>query len=200
MTILLAALDTIDTPGPEWQSVFDFLKVLGATAGIVIGMLLAYVFASRGLASISNRKYLPPPLVASLRRILRWAAIVVAILLVLQSWGVLGNILIALTTVLALVAIGFVAVWSVLSNAFCSLILLVVRPFRVGDTLRFPPDEFGGKVVDFSLVFTTLETDDGLFLQVPNNVFFQRIILREPGEKAIGLGHQLYEEQNAEVR
>jgi small-conductance mechanosensitive channel len=90
----------------------------------------------------------------------------------LQSIGALHSVVTAVTGVFALVAIGFVAVWSVLSNTLCSLILMVVRPFRVGDTIGFPPDDYRGKVVNFNMIFTTLETDDGLLLQVPNNTFF----------------------------
>jgi small-conductance mechanosensitive channel len=115
----------------------------------------------------------------------------------LQSIGVLHSVVTAVTGVFALVAIGFVAVWSVLSNTLCSLILMAVRPFRVGDTIGFPPDDYRGKVVNFNMIFTTLETDDGLLLQVPNNTFFQRPIMRKKGSWQIGLQDQLYERANA---
>jgi len=199
MSVLFAALEADGAAPINWESALAFAQTLGTTIFIIAGAVLVYLFASKGLGSIQKRGYLPAPLVATLRGVLRWAAVVAVILLVLQSWGVLGNIFVALTTVLALVAIGFVAVWSILSNALCSLILIVARPFRVGDTLEFPPDELSGKVVNFNLLFTTLQTDDGLFLQVPNNVFFQRMILRKPGEDAIGLDRQLYEQENAKV-
>jgi small-conductance mechanosensitive channel len=77
---------------------------------------------------------------------------------------------------------------------------MIVRPFRVGDTIGFPPDDFRGKVVNFNMIFTTLETDDGLLLQVPNNTFFQRPIMRKKGSWHIGLQDQLYERANANGR
>ena len=107
------------------------------------------------------------------------------------------SVVTAVTGVFALVAIGFVAVWSVLSNTLCSLILMVIRPFRVGDTIGFPPDDYRGKVVNFNMIFTTLETDDGMLLQVPNNTFFQRPIIRKKGSWHIGLQDQLYQRANA---
>jgi small-conductance mechanosensitive channel len=197
---LFAAQEADNTVPIAWESAIAIAEVLGTTLVIIVGTVLVYLFASKGLGSIQKRGYLPPPLVATLRGVLRWTAVVAGILLVLQSWGVLGNIFVALTTVLALVAIGFVAVWSILSNALCSLILIVARPFRVGDELEFPPDGIAGKVVNFNLLFTTLQAHDGFFLQVPNNVFFQRMILRKPGEEAIGLDRQLYEEEDADFR
>ncbi len=59
---------------------------------------------------------------------------------------------------------------------------------------------FTAKVVNFNLLFTTMETEDGLLLQVPNNTFFQRPIMRKKGHSNIGLSDQLYESQNATLQ
>jgi small-conductance mechanosensitive channel len=96
----------------------------------------------------------------------------------------------SLTAVLALVAVGFVAVWSVLSNAFCSVMLMVSRPFNVGDTIEIPGEGWGGKVIDFNLIFTTLRDEQGVMLQVPNNLFFQKPIRRVIGVNTIPLDQQ----------
>jgi len=82
---------------------------------------------------------------------------------------------------LALVAIGFVAVWSVLSNALCSLLLVLFRPFDLDDFVEFPGEEIQGRVKDLNILYTILETADGALYQVPNNVFFQKTIKRIPG-------------------
>ena len=80
--------------------------------------------------------------------------------------------------VLALIAIGFFAVWSTLSNVLCSLFLLTVRPFHMGDEVELLPDPVRGRVIDLNLFFTTLATDDGRLVQIPNNLFFQRVAVR----------------------
>jgi small-conductance mechanosensitive channel len=79
---------------------------------------------------------------------------------------------------LALIGVGFVAVWSTLSNVLCTFLLLTVRPFRVGDELELVPDPLRGRVVDLNLFFTTLEAEDGRLIQLPNNFFFQRAVMR----------------------
>ncbi|MBK8478825.1 MAG: mechanosensitive ion channel [Opitutaceae bacterium] len=91
---------------------------------------------------------------------------------------------------LALIGIGFVAVWSVLSNVLCTLLLLTVRPFRIGDELELPPDPFRGRVIDLNLFFTTLQAADGRLVQIPNNLFFQRGLLRRRAEVGVSLGEQ----------
>lgn len=175
----------------------QYTPILTASLGLIAGAVVFYLLIARALKSLQNRRYLPEQLVASLRRIGLWIVLAVTTLILLQRLGVLHSVITAVTGMFALLAIGFVAVWSVLSNTLCSLILLVIRPYRVGDTLSFPPDDLRGKVVNFNLIFTTLQTEDGCLLQVPNNIYFQRPVVRKPGQWRIGLADQLYESKNA---
>ena len=43
------------------------------------------------------------------------------------------------------------------------------------DTVELLPENLKGRAVDRNLMFTVLAEDDGSFLQVPNNLFFQKI-------------------------
>lgn len=193
-----------ETYMPTMEQVISNLEDMGGSIVLASVILLVvfglYLLSSRILAVSVKRKQLPEKMVRALRRILRWGALVVAVLLLLQAFGLLGSAVTALASIFALVAIGFVAVWSVLSNTLCSLILLITRPFRVGDMIRFPGDDIEGKVVNFNMVFTTMKTDDAAMVEIPNNLFFQRLIVRIPAKhKPIELGEQLYEEKDAKV-
>ena len=92
-----------------------------------------------------------------------------------------------------LIAVGFFASWSVLSNAFCSVILLVYQPFTVGHTIELSDAEVKGKVVNFNLLYTTLEAADGELIHVPNNLFFQQPIRKLAGGGGASLDQQLLE-------
>ncbi len=98
----------------------------------------------------------------------------------------------------ALVATAFVALWSTLSNILCTILILITRPFRIGDEIAFPPDELEGRVIDLSFFFTTLETRDGRFMNVPNTTFFQRIMVRRETKGGKELGEQLAAPKPAE--
>lgn len=93
-----------------------------------------------------------------------------------------------LGSIVALIGVGFVAVWSTLSNMLCTLLLLTVRPFRIGDEVELTPENLKGTVVDLNLFFTTLLTVDDRHVQIPNNFFFQRAIIcrRGPGGASPG--------------
>jgi small-conductance mechanosensitive channel len=185
---------------PEWTR--DTALILEKASLIAIALAatwLSYVLLSRGLSHAQRAGHVAEPIVRFLRRLLRIVATVAAVLLLFQVLGVLESALAALAAMLAMIAIGFVAVWSVASNFLCSLILLLARPFRVGDSIALPPDPVGGRVVNFNMLYTTLRTDDGAVLHVPNNMFFQRVVQRWPGTKQIELQEQLPRPEDADV-
>ncbi|MFO7724388.1 MAG: mechanosensitive ion channel family protein [Oceanipulchritudo sp.] len=86
----------------------------------------------------------------------------------------LGNVWTAISTLVALVAIGFFAVWSILSHMTAAVVLFLQRPFRVGDYLQFGDEAYSGKVVGMGLFFTQVEDAGGGRSQIPNNLLFQR--------------------------
>ena len=179
------------------EHIIPLLKGLGGVIVIIIAVAVVYRVVSRLIRVAERGGRLSPTVGVALRRIARWAAIVVAIFASLQVIGVFEDAWTFLSTVLAMVAIGFVAVWSVLSNTMCSVILMIARPFEVGDTVELAPEGLKGRVVNFTLIFTTLRREDDSLIQVPNNMFFQKAVIRERGQHTIGLDEQLNRPEDA---
>lgn len=93
-------------------------------------------------------------------------------------WSTLG-------AALSLIAIGFVAMWSILSHMLASILIVVFRPFEVGDRVEIVGDDpVGGEVTDLNPVYTTMRTEDGGTLQIPNNLFFQKAMKRRTAAPA----------------
>src|SRR5690606_98417 len=131
---------------------WDYLKpmlIQGALATLItIAIAIAvYQVVVRSLRLLSSRGQLSPAVAMVIAKLLRWVMVLIVLSLILQTFGLLENAWTTMTAVLGLVAIGFVAVWSVLSNTLCSLILLITRPFEIGDNIEIPADNIGGKVV-----------------------------------------------------
>jgi small-conductance mechanosensitive channel len=112
-----------------------------------------------------------------------------ALLLVLERLGVSAAVLwAAFTGFAAVAAVAFFAVWSVLSNIFCSLLIFATRPFRLYEQIELLEDGekagLKGRVIDINLIYTTLQEDatrdgqTGPTLQIPNSLFFQRAVRR----------------------
>lgn len=166
------------------------LDIVSAVVLIVIGAWVLRKLVRWFLTSLGHRKLLPAQLIEAARRAASYLIILVAILLVLKSLGVSAKVLWSgVTGFLAVAAVAFFAAWSVLSNIFCALLLLTTRPFRVGDYIEVleSGDKTGlrGTVTAIHLIYTTLtENEPGpatSVLQVPNSLFFQRVVRRTSG-------------------
>ena len=133
-----------------------------------------------------------------LRGVLRWLIMGTAVLVVLERLGVSATVLwTALSGFVAVAAVAFFAIWSVLSNLFCAVLIYTVGPFRLGDVVELvdSTDKPGikGRVVAINLLYTTLIEPEELgtgsaMVQVPNSLFFQRSVRRWRGSEAFPVG------------
>lgn len=176
----------------QLQEAFPFdVKTAGAVLIVVIVSFLFYGLLRRGITLLGKRGALADPVVRMMRIALRWIFVGITILVVLQTLGILANVWTALLAGIAMVAIGFFAMWSVLSNTLCTLLVLVYQPFKIGDWVEVPADNLSGLVIDLNLIFTTLRGADGELIQIPNNTFFQKPIRRKTGKSQVSLYEQL---------
>ncbi|MHB0766420.1 mechanosensitive ion channel domain-containing protein [Stutzerimonas sp. NM35] len=160
---------------------------------IVLILLIAYILQRlvvRGLTRLGSRYPLPPELLLPLRGGIRWFIIGGALIMVLERFGVSATVLwTAFSGFVAVAAIAFFAIWSVLSNLLCAVLIMTVGPFRLGDLVElvesFEKPIVKGRVMDINLLYTTLqevnEDGTGATVQVPNSLFFQKVVRRWRG-------------------
>ena len=178
----------------------QFLAALPLLIGIIVGAFVLSYVSCRGLQLLADRTSLTHNDVAPFRRIVKWIIRVVAIVLILSVLGFkLDGIWGVMSTVLAMIAIGFVAVWSVLSNVSCTVIMLIARPFHIGDEIEIAGEPISGRVVDLNFVYTTLKDAEGRLVQIPNNLFFQKVVKRRVNPVPVTLAAQLSSRQHADV-
>jgi small-conductance mechanosensitive channel len=169
-----------------------FIAALPAVIGVVAGAILINFAVGRMMKLFAVKAHFTDREVAPFRRVVQLVVFATAIVLILEIFGInLGGIWAVLSTLLAIVGVGFVASWSMLSNSFCTFMILMFRPFAIGDEIEFAGEPVHGKVVDLNFIYTTLRCDDGSDLQVPNNLFFQKVLKRRHGGGSISLTAQL---------
>ena len=158
--------------------------LLQSLAAVIIAWLAFYLI-TRGLGKLSSKGLIPSDLRRILQSLIKWLILIVLLLVVLGLFGIsVASFWAALSGVLVLMAIGFVAVWSLLSNLLCSVLLIIFAPFRIDDEIEIQdpasPVTMRGRVRDINLMFTTLRVTDEAgvesLVRVPNNVFFQKYI------------------------
>jgi small-conductance mechanosensitive channel len=154
----------------------------------VLAILVLNRLARRWLGIAGARLNLPHLPVPAITRIIAAAVWVIAAMVILDIWGIsLGGLWTLLVSVAAIIGVGFLATWAMISNVTASVLIAVLRPFRLGQTVELLPEKLRGRVVDRDLMFTTLREDNGSVLQVPNNLFFQKVFRVEgDGSQPIG--------------
>lgn len=187
-----------------WQGLRElvpsFITALPVAIVIILGGVLINLVASRALSLLAKRTDLSEADVAPARNMLRWLVRIIVFVLVLSVFGFeLGGIWALVSTVFAMIAIGFVAVWSLLSHSTATILLVIIRPFQVGDDIALLSENMAGRVVDLNFFFTTLLDHEGNEWRVPNNLFFQKVMKRTKQPASISLSSQLNNPEPATV-
>jgi small-conductance mechanosensitive channel len=177
-----------------------FVSALPAAFAIIIGAIVLNFVIKRGLKIVADRTSLTDNDVAPFGKILGWAVFIGTIIVLLGVFGFdLGGMWAMITGVGAMIAVGFIAVWSVLSNWLCTMVILITRPFAIGDEVEFVGEQTKGRVVDLNFIYTSLRAEDGATLQVPNNLFFQKVLKRYHAAVPTPLASQLNRNQPADA-
>ncbi len=168
------------------------IATLPAALAIIVGAIILRLVAARVLYLLAASTSLTREMVMPFVRLVRVAINVLALVLILGVFGFnLGGLWAMFATVLGMIAIGFVAVWSLLSNTSATLLILILRPFQVGDDIELAGDPVKGRVIDLNFFYTTLLDEDGRLCQIPNNLFFQKTLKRRCNEPSVSLAFQL---------
>ena len=186
---------------PDFSEILPVLIAAAPSAlVIIIGAILLNLAVGRALLLIARRSRFTEQEIGPVRRTIKWIITITATVFVLGTFGLnVGGMWGVLSTVLAMVAIGFVAVWSVLSNILCTIIIMIFRPFAVGDEIEFAGEPVKGRVTDLNFIYTTLDAGDGSVMQVPNNQFFQKIIRRRHGTAVVSATAHLRTQHNTHL-
>lgn len=182
--------------------------VLASIITVLIAFLI-YKLIAHGLNRLSKAGLIPHQLRTTITPIIKWLIVIITALLSFGYFGVsVNSFWAALSGVLVLVAIGFVAVWSILSNILCSILLVIFAPFRIGDDIEIQdpsaPIVLRGKVMGINMFFTTIEeaghdsdSQKSPSTRVPNNLFFQKYVRRWPGTGTQSLKSYLADEHKS---
>lgn len=176
---------------PDWAQ--PWLELITVGLQIVLVVLIAILVRALVLRLISRvvqRHSLPLELIVGGRRFSTFLIFGGVLLFVLDRFGVSSTVLwTAITGFATVAAVAFFAAWSVLSNIFCSVLIYTTRPFRLHDHIEIleSGDKAGfcGEVLDIHLIHTTLRETfpdkEPSLLQVPNSLFFQRMVRVKTG-------------------
>ncbi len=141
------------------------LNVLAAALILIVGWIAAAWLERLVRSSVRRDERLDAALVSVIGRVARWAVLVFTIIAVLDRFGVQTTSLVALLGAAGL-AIGL-ALQGTLSNVAAGVMLLSLRPFRIGEAVDVGGT--AGSVEEFGLFVTKLRSFEGVPVFVPNS-------------------------------
>jgi small conductance mechanosensitive channel len=159
----------INSANENFQKVIDIistwgLSVVGALAILVIGFMAAGWASRLTQSALGKTKKVDETLCHFLASVVRYAIIIFTLLAVLDRFGVETTSFIAVLGAAGL-AVGL-AFQGILSNIAAGVMLLLFRPFKVGQVIE--TGGIAGKVEVISLFTTELNTPDNVHIVVPN--------------------------------
>ncbi|ALL14991.1 mechanosensitive ion channel family protein [Caulobacter henricii] len=178
-----ARLPSIAHVKPDETMLGHFLDWSGKVAInlVVAGIILILTFWLAGWLAGAMRRALgrvhrtnPDPTLQTFgASLVRYAVIAVGLVAVLQQVGVQATSIIAVLGAASL-AIGL-ALQGALSNVAAGVMILLFRPYKVGDTIETATRI--GTVKSLDLLFTEIATPDNVKVMIPNSKVFGDVIL-----------------------
>ena len=159
--------------GSEFMSLFlDFAPRLLQLVLVLVAAWIVAGWLRRVVTKAATRAHIEVTLAKFFGNIARWAVLIVAGIMVLGIFGVETASLAA-----SLAAVGFaigLALQGTMSNIASGIMLLILRPFRVGDVIKV--GDVSGKVEEVELFTTAVDTFDNRRIIVPNSSIFGAVI------------------------
>ncbi len=156
--------------GPMAVSVMNHvLSLLGALAVLIIGLSLAKWADHAVRRTLLRQGYIDRTLGLLLANLARYGIVLVTLLATLAQFGVETTSFLAVLGAAGL-AIGL-ALQGTLQNVAAGVMLLMIRPFRVGEQIEVCAGAAviaAGQVVELSLFTTEIRTPDDIYMLIPN--------------------------------
>lgn len=158
--------ETLQTTGVELA-----INLVAAIAIFIVGRLVARLL-TRGIRNLMQRQNADPILQSFVCNLVYWALMAFVIIAAITKLGIQTASLIALVGAAGL-AVGL-AMQGSLANFAAGVLIVMFRPYRVGDWIEAAG--ISGGVEEVQILTTTLKTADNKRITVPNGQIMDSII------------------------
>ena len=149
------------------------VNILAGLGTIIIGFWLSSKASSMVRKQMSTLQRVDKTLTPILASTIRYAGFILTLVVALGQFGVQTTSIIAVLGAAGL-AIGL-ALQGTLSNVASGIMLLLLRPFSVGDWIE--TNSISGTVQEIGLFATQIDTFDNIYITVPNSSIWSATII-----------------------
>ncbi|MDG4885067.1 mechanosensitive ion channel domain-containing protein [Mesorhizobium sp. WSM4884] len=145
-------------------------SAIGAIILLIVGYFVAGIAERSIFAGLGHIHGFDATLRHFFSKIVRYAILALVVIMVLGQFGVQTASIIAAIGAVGL-AIGL-ALQGTLQNIAAGIMLLALRPFRIGEHVEVGP--IAGTIEEIGLFATTLRTVDGVYILAPNQTLWNQ--------------------------
>jgi small-conductance mechanosensitive channel len=144
--------------------VMNWLNLLFSIIGVAVAYV-AYKILSREINRLTERKKLEENVAYNLNRLFKWLFGMIAVGVVIAQFGFDIGLVAGFLALAGGTIIGFASM-NTIGNAIAGLIVMISKPFKIGDRILFR-EQFAD-VVAIDLIYTRMKTLDHVLISVPN--------------------------------
>lgn len=134
----------------------------------VIGIAIVYVIyklLTKQIRRLEEQRKLEESVAFSLKRAFKWLSLLVILGIFFAQFGIEVGIIAGLLALASGTIIGFAAM-NTIGNAIAGIIVMISRPFKIGDRILFK-GQFAD-IVAIDLIYTRMRTLNNVLISVPN--------------------------------
>jgi len=139
-------------------------KIAFSITGLIV-VLVVYKLLTGQMTRLKEQRKLEEGVVFGLNRAFKWMSLLVILGIIVAQFGLEVGIIAGFLALAGGTIIGFAAM-NTIGNAIAGIIVMVSRPFKIGDRILFK-GQFAD-VVAIDLIYTRMKTLDNVMISVPN--------------------------------
>jgi small-conductance mechanosensitive channel len=154
------------------------LKII-ETAIVFVVFIVMHFFTRHGINNMLKKFHFTLQRRKITLRMINLLLTIVVVVFISAIWGVKQtDIVVFISSVMAILGIAFVAQWSLLSNITAGLILFFNHPLKIGDHIKILEKDFiiEGIVNDITFFFIHIKTENKEKITISNTVILQKTI------------------------
>ncbi len=155
----------------------DIIKIIVSAFFVVIVYPVARLIVYKLIDNVAKFNLYDASRSKMIKKIINVLIMFFMAMILISIWGVdTKNLLLALSSVFAIIGVAFFAQWSILSNITAGIVIFFSLQFRIGDKIRIHDKEFPieATLKDIKAFYLYLETDEGEKITYPNSLFLQK--------------------------
>ena len=157
----------------------EYLPQIIASA-IIIVLLPLTRYIVRKLVEQSGRiMQMPDIRILQVKHVFSLIVNIIFIIALAIVWGVkTENLVLALSSIFAVIGVAFFAQWSILSNLTAGILMFFTAPYRIGARIQILDKDIpiDAVIEDIQSFYTHVRTPENELIAIPNSLFLQKAV------------------------